>query len=578
MGNLSFDFSELPGTADPWGPSNKVPVTFQFNDVPYAPFSKTDKLGKVADWQQAKEEDLPRRYQERRRDQYHAYGASAAKLFGAEANEENFSIVDTNTQPESKQTILRGGRRGGQMRGGRSDNGGRGGRTRGGSAANNGWRENGRNERYDGRGGNTRGGSNNWNNRGGNNWNNRGGNNWNNRGNSRWGGRGRYNNSRYASRYYNREEQNKDRSPSIKIESDWPLVSEIELNKLTKLNLVVKKAAETISTYGTLNVYNKKFELFRPEPLKQSKRSTPEHSATKDPVLQKLATDEEGGVFATDSVLAQLMCAVRSAYSWDIIVTKRNGSIYFDRRPGTDRIEVDENSQTPPTDEKKESIDSATSLSEEATAVNRSFVANSITSATHKLEHPELPFESKAEVTFNTGYKYVKYSLPTGDDEHPLNIYVRSQADAFQEGDKLVSVNALNQYNPTAANDWKTKLVSGSRGVIFASELKKNNNRIARWTAQAMLGDLNALKIGFVSRKLPTNNTKHVVVGALTFAPAVLSAQIRLSMGNGWGIIKSLIDIIDHEGGDEDYKFLIFRAPGIPKLSIYKLPLDAFEE
>lgn len=559
MGKLSFDFSELPGTADPWGPSDKVPVTFQFNDVPYAPFSKTDKLGKVADWQQAKEEDLPRRYQERRRDQYHAYGASAAKLFGAEANEEDFSIVDTNTQPESKQTVLRGGRRG-QMRGGRADNGGRGGRARGGGAAGNGWRDNGRNEHYDGRSGNGRGG-----------------NNWNNRGNSRWGGRGRYNNSRYASRYYNREEQNKDRSPSVKVESDWPLVSEIELNKLTKLNLIVKKAAETISTYGTLNVYNKKFELFRPEPMKQSKRSTPHHPATKDPVLQKLASQEEGGVFATDSVLAQLMCAVRSAYSWDIIVTKRNGSIYFDRRPGTDRIEVDENSQTPPTDEKKDSIDSATNLSEEATAVNRSFIASSITTATHELEHSETPFEPNSKASFNTGYKYVKYSLPTGDDEHPLNVFVRSQADAYQAGDKLVSVNALTQYNPSASDDWKTKLVTGSRGVIFASELKKNNNRIARWTAQAMLGDLDALKIGFVSRKIPTNNTKHVVVGALTFAPAVLSAQIRLSMGNGWGILKSLIDIIDHEGGDGDYKFLIFRAPGIPKLSIYRLPLDAFE-
>lgn len=32
-----------------WGPANDV-VPEQFRDIPYAPFSKSDKLGRVADW------------------------------------------------------------------------------------------------------------------------------------------------------------------------------------------------------------------------------------------------------------------------------------------------------------------------------------------------------------------------------------------------------------------------------------------------------------------------------------------------------------------------------------------------
>lgn len=572
---IKFDFSSLPDTDASWGPSDDVPESMKFHDVPYAPFSKTDKLGKAADWQQTKEEDMPRRFQERRRDQYHAYGASAAKMFGAEHEEEDFSIVDNNSQPVRKQAVLRG-RRGGKQDGTRSNSGwGRQGNGRDNRGARGGFR-NGRGGRN--AGGNNNGGRNGWNNNGGNNrWgNNRWGNNrWgNNRwGNNRWG-------NRWGNRYYNREEQNKNRAPSVKVEDNWKLVTEIELNKLTKLNLVVPKPEE-VSSHGILNVYNKKYELFRPEMLKQEKKSIVNPTTCDDPVVKKMASENKAAIFATDSVLAQLMCAIRSAYSWDIIVTKKNGVIYFDRRNGTDKLEVDENAQWPPTDANKDSIDSSSNLSLEATYINHNFVANSLMSSVHELQHPENPFGSQAETSeplLNRGYKYVKYSLPTGDDEHPLNVVVRSQIDAYQPEGKLVSINALNQYNPKPADDWKTKLVSGSRGVIFAGELKKNNNKIARWTAKAMLGGLDAMKIGFVSRKVATDNTKHVVVGALTFAPPVLSAQIRFSLGNGWGIIKSLIDIIDHEGGDDDYRFVVFRAPGISKVSIYQVPLTTFDE
>ena len=40
----------------------------------------------------------------------------------------------------------------------------------------------------------------------------------------------------------------------------------------------------------------------------------------------------EGNVYATDSILATLMCSIRSNYSWDIIVQKVGGKLFFDKR------------------------------------------------------------------------------------------------------------------------------------------------------------------------------------------------------------------------------------------------------
>ena len=37
-------------------------------------------------------------------------------------------------------------------------------------------------------------------------------------------------------------------------------------------------------------------------------------------------------MFVTDDVLAALMCAPRSAYPWDVVVTRRGDTLFFDKR------------------------------------------------------------------------------------------------------------------------------------------------------------------------------------------------------------------------------------------------------
>lgn len=45
-------------------------------------------------------------------------------------------------------------------------------------------------------------------------------------------------------------------------------------------------------------------------------------TTTDDPVIEKLAQEEKGNVFATDAILAHLMASPRTIYPWDIVVQK----------------------------------------------------------------------------------------------------------------------------------------------------------------------------------------------------------------------------------------------------------------
>ncbi|KAH3665790.1 hypothetical protein OGAPHI_003978 [Ogataea philodendri] len=527
----AFDFSKLSSPKDAWGPSSVIPESLQFSGVPYAPFSKGDRLGKAADWQQSKEDELKQQQlknqNQKRKDQYHAYGASAAKLFGAEEEEEEFSVVDnSNAVPTNQQTVLRGRNRvQNQKPGGKPGNVVRGQTSRPQQGHQN--------------PGNSNPNYRNFNNR------------------------------------YKKDE--KVRDPSIKVNSKWQLVSEIEFSKLTKLNLKVGDGSD-LKSFGQVNGYVKKFESFKPQILNVQDKTIVNPTTSEDPIIKQLAEDKQAAVFVTDSILSQLMCAARSSYSWDVKVTKKDGQIFFDKRDNTDRLEVDENSYNAPLDLPESDLNSAANLSLEATFINQNFIANSLDSSVQEFETPENPFVSSLQVSqplLNRGYKYRKFSLPSAnDDAREFEVIVRTEVDAYsREQNKYLSINALNQYAPSPSNDWKVRL-SGSRGLIFAEELKKNNNKIARWATKSLLAGIDSMKIGFVSRANIKDNTKHVVAGALTFTPSGLSSQINLSLGNGWAIVRSLLDIIESEGGKDDYTFIVLKDPNAPKIGIYKIPQE----
>lgn len=81
-----------------------------------------------------------------------------------------------------------------------------------------------------------------------------------------------------------------------------------------------------------------------------------------------------GNVFATDAILATLMCCTRSVYSWDIVVQRVGNKLFFDKRDDSefDLLSVSETATEPPQDEGN-SINSPRNLALEATFINHNF-------------------------------------------------------------------------------------------------------------------------------------------------------------------------------------------------------------
>lgn len=93
-----------------WGPSSSnLPDQFKFKDIPYAPYSKSDKLGRFADWNDLSQDNrqstvgLPSTQGGRgggpggrRRDGNQAFGSGTASAFAYfhVEDESSFSLVD----------------------------------------------------------------------------------------------------------------------------------------------------------------------------------------------------------------------------------------------------------------------------------------------------------------------------------------------------------------------------------------------------------------------------------------------------------------------------------------------------
>jgi translation initiation factor 3 subunit D len=137
-----------------WGPStSNFPEQFKYKDIPYAPYSKSDKLGRFADWNELVTDNrqttvggLPSTQPARggrtggRRDGPQAFGTGTASAFATFHVEDdaNFAVVDNRTAPARRpgqSSRGRGGRGGAYTNRGGSR--GRGGMasTRGGGAA-----------------------------------------------------------------------------------------------------------------------------------------------------------------------------------------------------------------------------------------------------------------------------------------------------------------------------------------------------------------------------------------------------------------------------------------------------------
>lgn len=67
--------------------------------------------------------------------------------------------------------------------------------------------------------------------------------------------------------------------------------------------------------------------------------------------------------------------------------------------------------------------------------------------------------------------------------------------------------------------DWRQKLET-QRGAVLATELKNNANKLAKWTAAALVAGADMIKLGYVSRAHPRDSHNHVILGTQVGHPS----------------------------------------------------------
>ncbi|KIW03991.1 eukaryotic translation initiation factor 3 subunit D [Verruconis gallopava] len=547
--------SALPST-EGWGPPVSTETTL--DGVPYAPYSKADKLGRMADWTEGKDRDARRQqYGSRAYRDQQVYGANQqSNPFAIQAAEEEatFSLVDNTRASNKTRTFGRGGTqvfRGRTQRGGvQQQRGGRATYQRVGQGRTAGLQDRSRNPRGGRRGG------------------------------------------------YRDDKPQRNRDASIQVKPDWNLLEEIDFARLTKLSLDTPDG-DDIDSYGFLYQYDRSYDKQPGAKTSEKRLNVLERAAynvstSSDPIIQELAEKEEGTIFATDSILSMLMCAPRSVYPWDLVITKTGEKVFIDKREGStvDMVTVNENAADAPletSEGNKDSINSPSQLMLEATHINQVFptqvvIENDSSRRDMPNEHPFYNAAEETDPPASKAYKYRRFDLSLASDEEPLNLIVRTELDAITKNtvngeDQFLTIKALNEFDSKAqgsggALDWRSKLAS-QRGAVVATEMKNNSLKLARWTIQSILAKADMMKLGFVSRVNPRSAQDHVILGVLGYKPREFAAQMNLNIANGWGIVRTIVDMVLKMG---DGKYVIVKDPNKNVLRLYAVPNDAFDE
>ncbi|KIO32786.1 hypothetical protein M407DRAFT_13823 [Tulasnella calospora MUT 4182] len=388
------------------------------------------------------------------------------------------------------------------------------------------------------------------------------------------------------------EKVNRSRESSVPIQPDWTMLEEIDFPRLSKLRLEVDlEEPKTVGTFGQVFAYDRTFDRITPKterPLQILDRVRYNTTTSDDPIIQDLASKGTAKAYATDTILSWLMCCTRSVYPWDVIITHEGGKVFFDKRDGGpfDFITVNENAADPPmeTDKEKDSINSPGSLSLEATFIDQHFSFQAVDEKNSiKFNRPN-PFTSPEdrEPLASCGYRYRIFDLGIDEDDD-FTIAVRTQVEAFLPAAtpkgpaQLVTLRSLNEFDSKApgsggAPEWRAKLDT-QRGAVVATEMKNNGFKLSKYAVQSVLAGADVVKIGYVSRVNPRENSRHATLTTATMRPSDFIAQLTVSVSNGWGIVRMITDkILKMPEG----RYLLIKDPNKAIIRLYSIPATAF--
>uniref|UniRef100_A0A8D8UCE9 Eukaryotic translation initiation factor 3 subunit D n=1 Tax=Cacopsylla melanoneura TaxID=428564 RepID=A0A8D8UCE9_9HEMI len=516
-----------------WGPCD---MPQQFKDMPYQPFSKGDRLGKISDWTGLAFQD--KKYINKYQSQF---GTGSQYAYYHEEDESTFHLVDTTRIQKPPYQRGRFQRNQRNMRG---RGGGRGGAQAQFQLLGKGFKLRDRDRKGPA-------------------------------GNKRYGKMANMRNTKNAAPIKNRD-------ASVTVRADWVTIEEMDFARFSKLSLPNVKEPQDLYTCGSVEFYDKSYDRVNcknEKPLVSNERIFHTVTTTDDPIIRKLSKTE-GNVYATDTILATLMCCTRSNYSWDIVIEKIGDKLFFDKRDNTefDLLTVNETSQDPPSDEPT-SINSPRNLALETTFINHNFSQQVLKTgeARHSFDNPN-PFiseeeEEEGEVA-SVSYKYRKWDLGEG-----IGLVARCEHDgvlATPNGElQFLNIKALNEWDSKLSGgvEWRQKL-DVQRGAVLANELRNNACKLAKWTVQALLAGSAQIKFGYVSRSQVRDATKHLILGTQQYKPAEFAGQINLNMDNAWGILRCIVDLCLKQ---KDGKYLIMKDPNKPLIRLYDIPDNTFD-
>jgi len=394
-----------------------------------------------------------------------------------------------------------------------------------------------------------------------------------------------------AWRNYRRRDQRPriDRQASVRVQADWNVVEEFDLAQLTKLQANAP-SAEDLMWCGSIEQYDDVYDRVTTRTERKLERCENKEfyyvTTTDDPVIEKLAVENAGNVFATDAILAHLMASPRSVYPWDLVVQKLDDTLFFDKRDNSqfDYLTVNETAyEAPaPNQDDPDNINNPDRLALEATMINQNFsqmvLKQGDESQRKEMDHPN-PFFDEEDAEENMepatlAYRYRRFKFGGGS----INLIARCEINGsvLKRGkQQYMTTYALNEWDSKLSNseEWRQK-IDTQRGAILATELKNNSCKLAKWTAQSILAGADQMKIGYVSRQSRTNAYDHVILGTQFFKPKEFATQITLQQTNMWGIIKMLVELFQ---GLDNGKYVIMRDPNKPVVRVYSVPMSTFE-
>lgn len=519
-----------------WGPTDD---TFQYKDMPYQPYSKSDQLGKVADWT-GTVYGTDKRTNNKYRSQFGAGGGMYQYIH--EDDENTFQLVDSTRLPKpayQKRTRFQQNR----FRQQQSQTGRFGSMQKAftGTQKKSKTMKNLEMDQM--------------------------------RQMRKW-------QKQYGNRADPRQHQQaKQREPSVRIRDNWQVIEEIPFSGLSKMSLPSVGEPEEISVWGSLEYYDKRYDRISTKSEKKLalvNRLIHGVTTTKDPVIRQICKTR-GTAFATDAIISTLMCCTRSVYPWDIIVDKFGSHLFFDKRVDSaiDLLTVNETANEPPPEDG--TIDSAKNLGTEAVYINQIFSQQVLKMGEerYKFANPNPFIQSDEEnEAASVCYRYRAWDL--GNNQV---IVIRCEQDCIQIGpsgeEQFVNIKALNEWNPKIGSglDWRSKL-DMQRGAVLAAEMRNNGFKLAKWTTCAILAGSDQMKFGYVSRQNFKDSTKHVILGVQNFKPQEFATQMALNMDNAWGIVRALIDFFMSKPNG---RYLITKDPMKPILRIYSVPENSLD-